>query len=279
MTTKRPYTYVVLRYVHDTATAEFINVGVVLHCPELRFFDAKLRHTHRRLSAMFPNLDTNAFRTAMTAIERALKSVGRQYKTGGTSPSGVNAGDLARSVLPSDDSSLQWSPVGSGLTAAPADEVVHLFDRLVGSYDDKPEHRRTDAEIWRPVREKLEPRLSAKLTTTTIRGAVDEIQFKHAWKNGVWHCYEPVSFDLATADGIKTKARQWTGHLTAVRDVAEEFLPYFIVGKPSEPKLKGAYDYAIAILERSPVRVQIFSEDRATDLVAQIERDMAAEGF
>src|SRR5262249_44675269 len=147
-----------------------------------------------------------------------------------------NAVVLAQSILPADDSSLQWSSVGSGLTAAPADELRHLFSRLVSRYDDKHEHRRTDADIWRPIREKLEARLSAKLTTATISSTVDEIKFEHAWKNGEWHCYQPVSFDLATADGIKTKARQWTGHLTAVR-TAERFRPYFIVGKPAEETL------------------------------------------
>ena len=58
MTEKTPYTYTVLRYVHDFATAEFVNVGVVLHCPKLRYFDAKLRHTHGRFSDLFPDLDS-----------------------------------------------------------------------------------------------------------------------------------------------------------------------------------------------------------------------------
>lgn len=29
---KQPYTYTVLRYVHDTTTGEFANVGMVLLC-------------------------------------------------------------------------------------------------------------------------------------------------------------------------------------------------------------------------------------------------------
>jgi hypothetical protein len=31
--THQPYTYTILRYVHDIRTGEFLNVGVVLHVP------------------------------------------------------------------------------------------------------------------------------------------------------------------------------------------------------------------------------------------------------
>jgi hypothetical protein len=229
---------------------------------------------------MFPNLDAAAFRSSMTALERALNAVGERHKKGDLFASEGNAATLAQSVLPSDDSSLQWSSVGSGLTAAPAKQLQHLFDRLIGGYDDKQESRRTEADIWRPVREKLDQaRLSSKLREKVIRSAADALEFKHAWKNGVWHCYEPVSFDLATADGIRTKARTWLGHLSAVRDAPEAFKPYFIVGAPSDRDLVPAFRDAVAILRKSPVQTEIFSEDQTDKLIAQIETDMAAEGI
>lgn len=33
MKTQYPYTYSVLRYVHDVTSGEFVNVGVVLYSP------------------------------------------------------------------------------------------------------------------------------------------------------------------------------------------------------------------------------------------------------
>ena len=276
MTEKLPYTYTVLRYVHDTTTAEFVNVGVVLHCAAHRYLGAKFRHTHRRLSALFPDLDTSAFRSSMTAIERALKSAGEAYKTDDLFRSDVDAARLARSVLPADDSSLQWSPVGSGLTADPAAELDRLFSRLVGSYDERHERRRSDADVWRPVRDRLDQaKLTSRLTEKVIRGSDDTLEFKHAWRNGVWHCYEALSFDLADADGIKRKAREWMGHLTAVRDAPEKFKPYFIVGAPSNAKLMSAYRDAMAILKKSPVETEVFPETEADKLVALIEAELA----
>ena len=78
MTDRTPYTYTVLRYIHDVTTAEFVNVGVVVLCPGHRYLGVRFRHTHRRLSALFPDLDSSAFRTSMTAIERAAAAVRRQ---------------------------------------------------------------------------------------------------------------------------------------------------------------------------------------------------------
>lgn len=277
MTDKTPYTYTVLRYVHDTQTAEFVNVGVVVHCPKHRYLGARLRHTHGRFSDLFPDLDASAFRSSMTAIERALAAAGEAYAKEDLFGADADAVAMARSVLPADDTSLQWSPLGSGLTADPFRQLDHLYTRLVGRYDEKQRARRTDADVWRPVRERLErAHLATKFTEKVIRGAADEIEFKHAWKNGVWRCYEPVSFDLADADGIKNKARRWTGHLAAVSDASDSFKPTFIVGAPSDRKLMKAFEDALAILKKSPVPTEVFNESEADKLVASIEAEIAS---
>ncbi len=276
MTSKTPYTYTVLRYVHDTATAEFVNVGIVLHCPKHQYLGVKLRHTYGRLSALFPDLDSSAFKNAMNLLEAALRSAGNRYKIEPRVSGSSDAAAFARTVLPADDSSLQWSPLGSGLTHSPHDQLENLYRRLVSSYDEKQEARRSDADVWRPVRERLDAAdISSKLRQKTIRSDVDVIEFKHAWKNGVWHCLEALSFDLANPDSIKTKARTWLGHLTAVRDASEKFRPYFVVGAPSDHQLYPAYEKAIAILKDSPIAPEIFSEGEADKLVAHIEAEIA----
>jgi hypothetical protein len=37
---KTAYTYTILRYVHDTATGEFVNVSVALYAPDANFVSA-----------------------------------------------------------------------------------------------------------------------------------------------------------------------------------------------------------------------------------------------
>ncbi len=62
---KTAYTYTVLRYVHDTATGEFVNTGVALYAPEARFAGALCRTTYGRLRKVFPGMDGESFKSLM----------------------------------------------------------------------------------------------------------------------------------------------------------------------------------------------------------------------
>ena len=75
MTEQRPYTYTILRYVHDARAGEMLNVGIVLYVPAEHRLLVKTRHTHGRLKDAFPDLDGEAFRSAMRAVERAIGAV------------------------------------------------------------------------------------------------------------------------------------------------------------------------------------------------------------
>ena len=50
MTNRYSYTYCVLRYVHDTTSNEFVNVGVVLYAPKAKYLSALCRTTTARSS-------------------------------------------------------------------------------------------------------------------------------------------------------------------------------------------------------------------------------------
>lgn len=74
-----------------------------------------------------------------------------------TTPSGVL--EFAHAILPRDDSSLQWSGVGSGRTADPAEALERLFDRMVTRYDERPAvPARDDEDVWRHFKRTLEAR-------------------------------------------------------------------------------------------------------------------------
>jgi hypothetical protein len=277
MNEKHQYSYIVLRYVHDVVTSEFINVGVVMYVPSQSRVMAKTRHTIARLRGVFPDLDRPAFTMMMAGVRRGFRRVAKHklktplFNWQETLPS------IVREAVPVDDSSLQWSPLGTGLTDNPQLTFANLYERFVSRYDTSAKHRRTDDEVWRPVLMKLEEKhLARHLTEKVIAGSVDDVTFKHAWKNGMWNVYEPVSFDLADEDGIKRKAREWRGHLAAVVDdgQVEPFKPHFLVGAPTDTRLTGAYQTAKEILRRAPNSPEIFEEGQIDELVAQIEDEM-----
>lgn len=274
----RSYTYTVLRYVHDVVTGEFVNVGVILHVPALGLLDVRVRTSMGRLRGVFPDLDREAFSRTMRAVERSVRKLATSLKHEGMLKSDGDAVAMANRALPRDDSSLQWSaPAGSGLTNDATKTMDRLFDRFVAKYDTRSHRRRTDDDVWRPVRQRLEERnLGSVLHEKTLVGGVDEIVFKHAWKNGVWHVYEPLSFDLADAEHIKTKAREWAGHILAVADAPEQFRLHFIVASPGRPELRSAYASALAILGKAPVQPEILDASNVDDIVDRIEDEVRA---
>lgn len=275
MSDKQSYSYTLLRYVHDPMTAEFVNVGLVVYSPKAKELRVKMRHTYGRLAAAFPDLDRDGFRVAMRRLEREFERLAKQIsKPDLFSPVG-DVMSVVRKVLVADESSLQWSPPGTGITADLDLQVDRLFDRLVGRYDAKNERRRSDDDVWRPVRESLEARnIADRFGEKTISGSADSIEFRHAWKNGIWHCVQPLSFDLADDDGIKDKARRWTGHLAAVADAGDSFRPYFLIAPPTNPNLASAFETAVSILQKSPVQPEIYLEQQTDALVDRMESEI-----
>lgn len=268
----RPYTFTVLRYVHDIMTSEFVNVGIVLYVPSIGLVKEKTSLSIGRIRCVFPNLDRKAYSDSIKAIRKAIGGVGAQKNS-----ETADARSIASMGVPVDDSSFQWSACGSGITDDPDKALHQLYARLVKYYDNKSPARRTDDDVWRLVRDKLqEKNVQVKLEEKTIVGTDDQIEFKHAWKNGVWHAYEPVSLDLADADGIKDKARRWRGHLSAVADGASEPLKlHLIVGTPQNQLLMPAYKRALTILKHSAFSPEVYEENQIDRLIERIEDEVS----
>lgn len=263
------YSYVMLRYVHDTTTGEFVNVGVALYAPEARYVGARCRTTIGRFREMFPNVNADHFRALMHHVQtyfvQSNERLGQQLPL----QDEASVMDFACAVLPSDDSALQWSAVGSGRTSDPSAALDKLYERMVTRYEKHAQHeRRDDDEVWRHFKKSLETRqLLRHFAPRTVAVRDDELEFKHTWKNGVLHCLEPVSFDLANPESIRDKAHRWLGRISSIQNSSERFRMYFLVGGPRDPALADAYDSAISILNKVPVEKTVVQEADAEQFV------------
>lgn len=272
------YTYSVLRYVHDIATGEFVNVAVALHAPDVHVAALQARKTFGRIKQVFPDFQPERFKTSMTHLEQAFSQFNAALDDArqNSKAEARTVLDLAQRVLPPDDGCLQWGPVSTGVSKDPAATLEHLFERYVMRYDTQHQTRQRDADVWRKFSLALEQRQVLRyFTPKTISVSDDALAFNHAWKNGVWHCLAPVSFDLASADRIKEKAHKWLGQVTSVEQSAEDFKVYYLVGKPTDATLEPAFDAALKVLRKSPKAVEIYTESEAVELS---ERLMQAVG-
>ena len=278
MSNTQPYSYVVLRYVHDVVTGEFVNVGIVMIAPKSGKLLYRTRKTISRMKNIFPDLNTHDFREIMRSIDHGLKSVGRQTSIEGLFAGQDNASAYASRVIANDDSALQWSQDSFGISKDIDATFERIFERFVSQYDKHSEHKRSDDDVWKPVSTMLADRgVNLKLQSKVVVGNADSIEFDRAWKNGKWHVYEPISFDLADADNIKDKARRWRGHLAAVAEgVSEDVNLHFIIGTPSNPSLKKACHSAVDILRGAPFAPKIFDETSLNEFVDTIEDEVRA---
>jgi hypothetical protein len=213
-------------------------------------------------------------RSSLRDIERAVKRLARS-EAGDLLTWLTDAGVLARRILPEDDTSFVWGPLGSGLSANPTKTLDQLFERFVARFDEQPRVRRDDDAVWRPVRDRLaELHLADRLQPKKIESRIDAVEFQHAWKNGAWHCYQPLSFDLANEEGIREKARRWAGQMLALSNPIEPFKPYFFVGRPDNRNLASAYGAALEILKLSPGSPEVIEETEIDRLLRQIEAEL-----
>jgi hypothetical protein len=139
MTEERfPYQYTVLRCVPRVEREEFVNVGVVLYCPDREFLSCGWHVDADRLRALAPGLDVEGVRAALEAV--ALVCAGQAHGTFGEATRatayGVRVlGDTQSSrfgFLKAPRSTvLQPGPVHGGVTADPQSELDRLVAHLV----------------------------------------------------------------------------------------------------------------------------------------------------
>ncbi|HBR17087.1 MAG TPA: hypothetical protein DD725_05700 [Deltaproteobacteria bacterium] len=218
---KIPYSFTVLRYVHDVLSGEFINVGVVLFAPSAKFLDARCTAKYGRLSKMFSDVNKDHFRKSARFIQDRMEEEGRRLRDElqlEKVPGGIK--EVAAKVLPVDDSSLQFSPEGYGLTDDPQKTLDQIYSRYVEKYHEKVERqRRTEDDVWRTFKKPLEEKKVLEHLKPHIIASKDyELEFKHCRKNDVWHAYQPISFDLQDADEIVEKAARWVGRMMSIDD-------------------------------------------------------------
>lgn len=263
---KTTFTFTVLRYVHDVSTGEFVNMGVALYAPEAGYVSAMCNPRYGRLSRVFLDVNGDHVRSLMRFIQARFEEFG--VKLSGELPFDgrpKSIMDIAANILPPDDSSLQWAEPGGGITEDPAATLEQLYDRLVQRYEQKAAVvSRTEADVWRVYRKELEDKqVLAKLQTKLIVAKDDEYEFEHAWKNGTWRLYEPISFDLVEPDSLVDKANRWLGRATNLRDAKEEFTLHVLLGEPQLDKLKQSFAKALNILHKMPVKHEFVREAEA----------------
>jgi hypothetical protein len=122
-----PFSYALYRLVPRLERGERINVGVVVFCRPLGYLAARTALDAERAAALWPELDLDAVRPHLRAIER----IAAGDPAGGPIAALETTARFHWLVAPSS-TIIQPSRVHTGLCGEPDEQLAKLFDSLVG---------------------------------------------------------------------------------------------------------------------------------------------------
>ena len=128
------YDYAVIRVVPKVEREEFINVGVILSCPEKEYLEAIIELDEQKLKALDPEFDIETAKAHLDAFPAICEG-------------GTRGGEIGRlsqkerfNWLTSPKSTIiQTSPVHTGYCKNPAKVLEHLVDTMVRKKENSKE--------------------------------------------------------------------------------------------------------------------------------------------
>lgn len=122
------YDYAIVRVVPKVDREEFMNVGVIVSCPERDFLEARIELDEERLAALDPTLDLESTRAHLASIPAICA---------GGAPAGP-IGDLTPRqrfdwLIAPRSTIIQTSAAHTGTCEDPAAALEHLLESMVRS--------------------------------------------------------------------------------------------------------------------------------------------------
>jgi hypothetical protein len=120
------YDYAVIRVVPRVERGEFVNAGVIVSCPALKFLEARIELDEARLLALDPAVDLAAVREHLATIPRICAGGDDAGPIGRLSPrERFHWLTAARSTV------IQASPVHTGQADEPSAALERLMAQMV----------------------------------------------------------------------------------------------------------------------------------------------------
>ncbi len=122
MSSGEPFEYALIRVVPRVERGEAMNAGVILYSQRPAFLGCRIQLNEERLRALDPAVDLAAVTAALAAVDTECRR---------ERPAGESPGTRFRWLTATRSTIVQPGAVHSGLTADPAGELEHLFEKLV----------------------------------------------------------------------------------------------------------------------------------------------------
>lgn len=224
-TTKQACNYAIIRFLPYPETEEFVNVGVVLACPALHFFDFKIETAaRRRVNAFFPELNKNIFSLGRTNFRKELERIrcfmDRPSNEGmlGFAEHEFNKAFL--DVVKPRESIFRFSGVGTRLAEDPEVALDQLFEYFVERmFAQRKEYQET--EMLRRLRDSLRSARIMGYRSGTIGNELYEVSFPllRTQQNdeNVFRAIKPLDLAKDKPTAITVHGDEWIAKLNRLK--------------------------------------------------------------
>ncbi len=269
-----PYSYCILRYVHDPAAGEALNVGILAFAPIEQRLDIRVEQRYARLTSTFRDFNGHHYRATTRRTVAAVAELQARWRNSFPTLEDVpkTLEHLCRLLFPDPGLSLQCGEIFSGLAHDVNGAVTDIFERMVTSqHPEGIEARRNDAQVWAVFQEPFEKAgVLQALQPKRFASKDFSIEFDYAWKNAEWHVLQPLSMDYRQSDSLQKAATMWLGNATALKDQEELGELDLLLGPPQSSAQRLAYARAKDLLRKMPVPHRLIEEDEAGDFANEV---------
>jgi DUF3037 family protein len=120
------YDYAVIRVVPRVDREEFVNVGVIVSCPERQFLDCRIEVDEARLRALWPGIDLDVVRRHLASIPAICRGGDDAGSIGKLPPR-----ERFRWLIAARSTIIQASPAHTGRCTDPPALMEHLLATMV----------------------------------------------------------------------------------------------------------------------------------------------------
>lgn len=276
------YTYCPVKYVHDPAAGEMLNIGVLLFSSEAKQIIGRFDYHFERLSAAFANFSGSHYRFVMTSLEYSISKLNGKFQPSlfQGEPFKDIKGVLAL-LVPDLGLSIQFGTVMAGITDDLESETEQIFQRLVTSqHPQKEKKSRTDEEVWTVFNKPLvQKQVSKYLRPKHFVSNEYDLKFNYTFKNERTHILDPITMDYAQAESIQNKAIKILGQAMTLEGNKEIGKLYLLLGEPRISSHKNAYIKAKNLLNKIPLEKVFIEEREAEDFAEELKSEMKKHGI
>jgi len=274
----KTYQYQILRYFHDLVTEEFVNVGIVIFSNKDKYLDSKFITKYRRISKFYSGHITNNLLKNLRDLEIKLVKLNSDIKDKLPFDNYKDIKSITSKVLPIDDSALQFSEIKTGITLNYDFTLNDLFERIVNKYEITEERKsRSDEDAERIIYKDYFAKygITNKLSKKEIITANDKFEFE-GWKNGIWHCYKPISLDYLDESSIRSKVYRWAGIKDELQTAGENFKLFILALNPNQKFKSELKNFIIKKLqlENNSHKIEVIPEEQFERFTNRVSKEI-----